>query len=153
MAVEAVFSSWNGRRAVDYRTAAKIPHDLGTAVNVQAMVFGNLGDRSATGVAMTRSGATGEPGLEGDFLINAQGEDVVSGTRATRPIQDLARGAAGGVRAAAGDRRPAGVPLPRHAGHRVHRRGRPALAAADPRRQAHRRGRGTDRGRPGERAG
>ena len=90
MAVEAVFSSWNGRRAVDYRTAAKIPHDLGTAVNVQAMVFGNLGDRSATGVAMTRSGATGEPGLEGDFLINAQGEDVVSGTRATRPIQDLA---------------------------------------------------------------
>ena len=89
MAVEAVFSSWNGRRAVDYRTAAKIPHDLGTAVNIQAMVFGNLGDRSATGVAMTRSGATGEPGLEGDFLVNAQGEDVVSGTRATRPIQDL----------------------------------------------------------------
>ncbi|HEU5486748.1 MAG TPA: pyruvate, phosphate dikinase [Microlunatus sp.] len=91
MAVEAVFASWNGRRAVDYRTAAKIPHDLGTAVNVQAMVFGNLGDRSATGVAMTRSGATGEPGLEGDFLINAQGEDVVSGTRATRPIEDLAQ--------------------------------------------------------------
>ncbi len=91
MAVEAVFASWNGRRAIDYRTAAKIPHDLGTAVNVQAMVFGNLGDRSATGVAMTRSGATGAPGLEGDFLVDAQGEDVVSGTRATRPIQELAQ--------------------------------------------------------------
>ena len=90
MAVEAVFSSWNGKRAVDYRNAAGIAHDLGTAVNVQTMVFGNLGEDSATGVAMTRSGATGAPGLEGDFLVNAQGEDVVSGTRATRPIEDLA---------------------------------------------------------------
>ncbi|QGN33935.1 pyruvate, phosphate dikinase [Microlunatus sp. Gsoil 973] len=91
MAIEAVFSSWNGKRAVDYRNAAGIPHDLGTAVNIQAMVFGNLGDRSATGVCMTRSGATGQPGLEGDFLINAQGEDVVSGTRATRPIESLSQ--------------------------------------------------------------
>ena len=91
MAIEAVFTSWNGKRAIDYRNAAGIPHDLGTAVNVQAMVFGNLGERSATGVAMTRSGATGRPGLEGDFLINAQGEDVVSGTRATRSIEDLAK--------------------------------------------------------------
>lgn len=90
MAIEAVFGSWNGRRAIDYRNAAGIAHDLGTAVNVQAMVFGNLGEDSATGVAMTRSGATGVPGLEGDFLINAQGEDVVSGTRTTRPIQALA---------------------------------------------------------------
>jgi pyruvate, orthophosphate dikinase len=90
MAIEAVFSSWNGKRAVDYRNAAGIPHDLGTAVNVQAMVFGNLGEHSATGVTMTRSGATGQPGLEGDFLINAQGEDVVSGTRATRPLETLA---------------------------------------------------------------
>lgn len=90
MAVEAVFRSWNGRRAIDYRNAAGIAHDLGTAVNVQAMVFGNLGEESATGVAMTRSGATGAPGLEGDFLINAQGEDVVSGTRTTHPIQALA---------------------------------------------------------------
>ena len=90
MAVEAVFSSWNGKRAVDYRNAAGIAHDLGTAVNVQTMVFGNLGEDSATGVAMTRSGSTGAPGLEGDFLVNAQGEDVVSGTRATRPIEDLA---------------------------------------------------------------
>jgi pyruvate, orthophosphate dikinase len=90
MAIEAVFASWNGKRAIDYRNAAGIPHDLGTAVNVQVMVFGNLGERSATGVAMTRSGGTGRPGLEGDFLINAQGEDVVSGTRATRPIEALA---------------------------------------------------------------
>ncbi len=90
MAVEAVFASWNGKRAVDYRNAAGIPHDLGTAVNVQAMVFGNLGEHSATGVTMTRSGATGQPGLEGDYLINAQGEDVVSGTRATRPLETLA---------------------------------------------------------------
>ncbi|HEX6760628.1 MAG TPA: pyruvate, phosphate dikinase [Propionibacteriaceae bacterium] len=89
MAIEAVFASWNGKRAVDYRNAAGIPHDLGTAVNVQAMVFGNLGEHSATGVTMTRSGATGQPGLEGDYLINAQGEDVVSGTRATRPLETL----------------------------------------------------------------
>ena len=90
LAVEAVFSSWNGKRAIDYRNAAGIPHDLGTAVNVQTMVFGNLGDKSATGVTMTRSGASGRPGLEGDFLVNAQGEDVVSGTRATRPLEALA---------------------------------------------------------------
>ena len=89
MAIEAVFSSWQGKRAVDYRNAAGIPHDLGTAVNVQAMVFGNLGAQSATGVAMSRSGATGAPGLEGDFLINAQGEDVVSGTRPTKSLDTL----------------------------------------------------------------
>jgi pyruvate, orthophosphate dikinase len=90
MAVEAVFASWNGKRAIDYRNAAGIPHDLGTAVNVQTMVFGNLGAQSATGVAMSRSGATGEPGLEGDYLRGAQGEDVVSGTRATQPLEALA---------------------------------------------------------------
>ena len=90
MAVEAVFASWDGRRAVDYRRAAGISDDLGTAVNVQAMVFGNLGPRSATGVVMTRSGSTGEPGLEGDWLVDAQGEDVVSGTRPTTPIAALA---------------------------------------------------------------
>ena len=89
MAIEAVFTSWNGRRAVDYRNAAGIAHGLGTAVNVQTMVFGNLGERSATGVAMSRSGATGAPGLEGDYLINAQGEDVVSGTRTTLPLDTL----------------------------------------------------------------
>ena len=89
LATEAVFKSWNGRRAVDYRNAAKIAHDLGTAVNICTMVFGNLGEGSATGVAMTRSGATGERGIEGDYLTNAQGEDVVAGIRQTKPIELL----------------------------------------------------------------
>ena len=87
--VEAVFRSWNGRRAVDYRNATGIPHDLGTAVNVQAMVFGNLDDASATGVCMSRNGTTGEPVLEGDYLERAQGEDVVAGIRETHPIEVL----------------------------------------------------------------
>lgn len=89
LAIEAVFKSWNGKRAVDYRNAAGIPHDLGTAVNIQTMVFGNYGDDSATGVAMSRNASTGEPELEGDFLVNAQGEDVVAGIRQTRPLSDL----------------------------------------------------------------
>jgi pyruvate, orthophosphate dikinase len=91
MAVEAVFRSWNGKRAHAYRNAAGIAHDLGTAVNVQTMVFGNMGNDSATGVAVSRSATTGEPNLEGDFLVNAQGEDVVAGTRQTSTIDDLAR--------------------------------------------------------------
>ena len=89
LATEAVFKSWNGKRAVDYRNAANIPHDLGTAVNVQTMVFGNSGDNSATGVAMTRNGSTGENMIEGDFLTNAQGEDVVAGIRMTKDISQL----------------------------------------------------------------
>jgi len=91
MAIEAVFKSWNGKRATDYRNAAKIPHDLGTAVNIVTMVFGNMGSDSATGVAMTRSGNTGEKEIEGDYLTNAQGEDVVAGIRLTKPISDLAQ--------------------------------------------------------------
>ena len=91
MAVEAVFRSWNGKRAFAYRNAAGIAHDLGTAVNVQTMVFGNMGDDSATGVCVSRSATTGEPKLEGDFLINAQGEDVVAGTRQTSTVDDLER--------------------------------------------------------------
>lgn len=89
-ATEAVFRSWNGKRANDYRNAAGIDHDLGTAVNIQTMVFGNIGDDCATGVFMSRNATTGEPALEGDYLINAQGEDVVSGTRKTLPISQLA---------------------------------------------------------------
>jgi pyruvate,orthophosphate dikinase len=88
-ATEAVFKSWNGKRAIDYREAACIEHDLGTAVNIQTMVFGNIGDDSATGVFMSRNATSGEPVLEGDYLINAQGEDVVAGTRATLPIAQL----------------------------------------------------------------
>ena len=90
LATEAVFKSWNGKRAVDYRNAAKIPHDLGTAVNIQTMVFGNMGNGSATGVAMTRNATTGEKKIEGDYLINAQGEDVVAGIRATDPVEKMA---------------------------------------------------------------
>lgn len=88
-ATEAVFKSWNGKRAIDYRNAANIPHDLGTAVNIVAMVFGNMGNDSATGVAMTRNGSTGERSIEGDYLINAQGEDVVAGIRITEDIQKM----------------------------------------------------------------
>lgn len=87
LATEAVFKSWNGKRAVDYRNAAGIRHDLGTAVNIQTMVFGNMGDTSGTGVAFTRDPATGENILYGDYLINAQGEDVVAGIRNTSKIQ------------------------------------------------------------------
>lgn len=91
MAVAAVFRSWNGKRAIAYRRASGIPNDLGTAVNVQTMVFGNLGSSSATGVAVSRSATTGEPHIQGDFLINAQGEDVVAGIRPTSTIDDLKR--------------------------------------------------------------
>jgi pyruvate,orthophosphate dikinase len=89
-AVEAVFRSWNGRRARDYRRMESIPDDLGTAVNVQTMVFGNKGEDSGTGVAFTRNPATGERAPYGDFLTNAQGEDVVAGIRVTEPLEAMA---------------------------------------------------------------
>ncbi|HAX23937.1 MAG TPA: pyruvate, phosphate dikinase, partial [Chloroflexi bacterium] len=88
--IEAVFGSWNNRRAINYRNQNQIPHDLGTAVNIQAMVFGNLGQDSATGVAFTRNPATGEDGIFGEFLVNAQGEDVVAGVRTPQPISEMA---------------------------------------------------------------
>ena len=89
-AIRAVFGSWENRRANDYRRLHGIPHDLGTAVNVQRMVFGNTGERSATGVAFTRDNVTGEGGHPfGDFLVNAQGEDVVAGIRTPRPLHEL----------------------------------------------------------------
>ncbi len=90
-AIAAVFRSWNGRRAVDYRRVNKIPDNLGTAVNVQAMVFGNMGNDSATGVAFTRNPSTGEPEIFGEYLVNAQGEDVVAGIRTPQPISKLAQ--------------------------------------------------------------
>ncbi|MFN3690026.1 MAG: pyruvate, phosphate dikinase, partial [Fimbriimonadales bacterium] len=89
MAIEAVFRSWNNERAVIYREREKIPHDLGTACNVQAMVFGNMGDDSGTGVAFTRDPSTGERVLYGEFLPNAQGEDVVAGVRTPLPLSAL----------------------------------------------------------------
>jgi pyruvate,orthophosphate dikinase len=88
-AIDAVFKSWNGRRARDYRRMEKIPDDLGTAVNVQTMVFGNKGDDSGTGVAFTRNPSTGEHKPYGDFLKNAQGEDVVAGIRITEPLDAM----------------------------------------------------------------
>ena len=88
-AIEAVFRSWNGPRAIAYRDRERIAHDLGTAVNVQAMVFGNRDDNSGTGVGFTRDPATGTKGAYGDFLVNAQGEDVVAGIRNTEPIAEL----------------------------------------------------------------
>ncbi len=89
LATEAVFKSWNGKRAIDYRNAAGIAHDLGTAVNIQTMVFGNMGSDSLTGVAMSRNASTGENVIEGDFLYNAQGEDVVAGIRITQTMDEL----------------------------------------------------------------
>ncbi|HVE91843.1 MAG TPA: pyruvate, phosphate dikinase [Actinomycetota bacterium] len=89
MSIEAVFNSWNNKRAQDYRRLEGIDDSLGTAVNVMAMVFGNKGDDSGTGVAFTRDPASGKPGAYGDYLVNAQGEDVVAGIRTPEPLQTL----------------------------------------------------------------
>src|ERR1700757_3262712 len=94
-AIGAVFGSWLTARAVTYRKLHDIPESWGTAVNVQAMVFGNMGDTSATGVAFTRNPSTGESKLYGEFLINAQGEDVVAGIRTPQEISEAARGESG----------------------------------------------------------
>ncbi|MFC2030373.1 PEP/pyruvate-binding domain-containing protein, partial [Chloroflexota bacterium] len=89
LATEAVFKSWNGKPAIAYRRRESIPDDLGTGVNIVTMVFGNMGWDSGTGVAFTRNPATGEHEIYGDYLINAQGEDVVAGIRNTKPITEL----------------------------------------------------------------
>src|SRR6266536_892641 len=89
VAIAAVFNSWMGRRAIDYRRVNRIPDSLGTAVNVQAMVFGNMGTTSGTGVAFTRNPSTGKKELYGEYLLNAQGEDVVAGIRTPNPISQL----------------------------------------------------------------
>ena len=89
LATEAVFRSWNGKRAIDYRRAENIPDDLGTAVNIVAMVFGNTGWKSGTGVAFTRNPSTGEKKIFGEYLLNAQGEDVVAGIRNTEDIEKM----------------------------------------------------------------
>jgi pyruvate,orthophosphate dikinase len=90
-AIEAVFRSWNNERAIIYRKRERIPDEIGTAVNVQSMVFGNLGDDCGTGVAFTRNAATGEDHVFGEYLMNAQGEDVVAGVRTPVPIDELAK--------------------------------------------------------------
>jgi len=91
--ISAVFSSWNGKRAIEYRRIEKIPDDWGTAVNVQAMVFGNMGNGSATGVAFTRNPGNGENKFYGEFLVNAQGEDVVAGIRTPAPVNEYSKNA------------------------------------------------------------
>ena len=97
---DAVFRSWFNDRAKYYRKMNQIPDDLGTAVNVQAMVFGNLGETSATGVGFTRNPATGEKAFYGEFLENAQGEDVVAGIRTPHPISELEKWNPGGLQPA-----------------------------------------------------
>ena len=91
IAIKAVFNSWMGKRAVDYRREFHITPDManGTAVNVVTMVFGNLGNDSATGVAFTRNPGTGENHLYGEYLVNAQGEDVVAGIRTPKPVHEM----------------------------------------------------------------
>jgi pyruvate,orthophosphate dikinase len=91
LATLAVFNSWNGKRAVDYRRATNIPDDLGTAVNIVTMVFGNMGNDSGTGVAFTRNPSTGDRKMMGDYLLNAQGEDVVAGIRNTDPVESMSK--------------------------------------------------------------
>lgn len=91
--IGAVFSSWNGKRAIEYRRIEKIPHEWGTAVNVQAMVFGNMGEDSCTGVAFTRNPGNGENHFYGEYLVNAQGEDVVAGIRTPAPVNEYSKNA------------------------------------------------------------
>ena len=91
--VGAVFASWNGKRAIEYRRIEKIPHEWGTAVNVQAMVFGNMGEGCCTGVAFTRNPGNGENHFYGEYLVNAQGEDVVAGIRTPSPVNDYSKNA------------------------------------------------------------
>ena len=151
-AIGAVFGSWMNPRAKKYRELNGIPASWGTAVNVQAMVFGNRGDSSATGVAFTRNPSTGESALYGEYLINAQGEDVVAGIRTPQEITEAAARAAGSDKPSMERAMPAAYAraradlhdpreaLSRHAGHGVYRRGGEAVDASDPRRQAPRRG-------------
>ena len=139
-AYRAVFDSWNAPRAQVYRRANDIPDDLGTAVNVVQMVFGNRGERSGTGVCFTRDPATGERRLYGEFLANAQGEDVVAGIRTPEPIERMRERMPDALRAARRDARASRGPLPRPAGHRVHGRGGDALPPADANREANGRG-------------
>ena len=163
-AIAAVFGSWQNARAIAYRRLHDIPDDWGTAVTMQAMVFGNMGERSATGVVFTRNPSTGANELYGEFLVNAQGEDVVAGLRTPQPLTEAARRKlpATGVRRSKAlmpeafaelesGLRQARSAFPRHPGHRVHRAGRQAVHAADPLGQALDAGRAEDRRRHGRR--
>ncbi len=154
-AVKAVFRSWDNPRAIVYRRMNDIPGDWGTAVNVQAMVFGNMGETSGTGVAFTRNPSTGEKGIYGEYLINAQGEDVVAGVRTPQPISKLAEDLPKCYRqfmelamklenhyrdmqdmeemlqTVHGTGYETGKPLPRYAGYGIHHPGRKTVLPAD----------------------
>ena len=145
----AVFQSWNGKRAVDYRRQFRITPAManGTAVNVCTMVFGNMGDDSATGVGFTRNPATGENVIYGEYLVNAQGEDVVAGIRTPKPIAAMAQEMPGLYRQLLELRGEARGALQGGAGLRVHDRARPALLPADAQRQDERARDGDDVGR------
>ena len=150
-AIEAVWRSWMLKKAVDYRRVNRIPETVGTAVNIQAMVFGNIGDDSGSGVAFTRDPSTGEKRFYGEFLVNAQGEDVVAGIRTPIAIEEMAHRLPAAYPVAPRRAGPHREALPRHAGPGVHRGARHALHAPDAHGQAHRRGRGADRRRHGAR--
>ncbi len=137
-ATGAVFGSWMNDRAIVYRRKYNIPSEWGTAVNVQAMVYGNTGDKSGSGVAFTRDPATGEKVFYGEFLINAQGEDVVAGVRTPEPVAQLEEPDARRLRGTGEHPQDSGEALQGRAGFRVHDSGRQGLHAPDPQRQAHR---------------
>ncbi len=149
-AAGAVFGSWMNDRAIVYRRKYNIPTEWGTAVNVQAMVFGNTGETSGSGVAFTRNPANGANEFYGEFLINAQGEDVVAGVRTPEPVSKLKDADAEVLRRT--DERPhdAREAFQGRAGHRVHHSGRQAVHAPDAQRQAHRHGRAEVLHRHGE---
>ena len=130
-AIKAVFRSWDNPRANVYRRDNDIPYSWGTAVNVQMMAFGNMGDTSGTGVAFTRDPATGEKHLMGEFLMNAQGEDVVAGVRTPQKIDTAAGSYAGSIRAVHKDLQYTGRSLQRYAGYGVYDRGSASVYAAD----------------------
>ncbi len=127
-------------RAILYRQKYRIPDEWGTAVNVQSMVFGNMGDDCATGVAFTRDPATGENIFYGEYLVNAQGEDVVAGVRTPKPVAEMAKDPhhRPGLQGTGESPQDAGEELRRRAGFRVHDRKEKAVHAADAQRQAHR---------------
>ena len=140
-------------RAIAYRRMNDIPSSWGTAVNVQMMVFGNMGDDCGTGVAFSRDPATGENKLYGEFLMNAQGEDVVAGIRTPQTIDQLHATNPAAYDQFAAVAKNLEQPLQGHAGHGVHHRAGQALHAPDPQRQAHRAGRLQGRRRHGQSEG
>ena len=136
--IGAVFGSWMNDRAIVYRRKYNIPTEWGTAVNVQAMVYGNTGNNSGSGVAFTRDPATGEKVFYGEFLINAQGEDVVAGIRTPEPVAQLKNHMPAGLRRTGTGPQDPRIPFQGRAGLRVHHSGRQVVHAPNPQRQTHR---------------